>query len=459
LQTVNSELKLKLEMVSRANSDLQNLMEATDFGTLFVDSGLRIKRFTDRVSDLFRITPADEGRPITDFARQLDYDDLVKDAQSVLANLTPVRREVRGRDDSWYDVRMRPYRTVDNKIDGVVITFIDLSERRRMEEALRDSERQLREQKRLVELSHEPIFVWDFDDGIIEWNRGSEEIYGYTHEEALGKRSYELLETSLPGSTGADLRTHLQNEGRWSGELRQRAKDGRELVMEARIELEAMDGRRLVLESAHDITDRKQWERRQQLLLNELTHRVKNTLSVVQAIAHHTLRNSASSEDFVERFDGRLSALANSHGLLVESDWKGTDFAALAREQLAPYISGNPARLRLDGEPLILPADLATPFGLVLHELATNAAKYGALARPSGAVELSWTRSIRNDQPVLSVRWLEKGGPPVNEPTASGFGSSMINNGIPTATVRREFRPEGLICTIEIALPELAEDE
>jgi two-component system, chemotaxis family, CheB/CheR fusion protein len=137
LQTVNSELKSKLELISRANSDLQNLLAATDFGTLFLDSGLNIKRFTEPVRDLFSITTSDEGRPITDFAHQLEYDELLKDARAVISNLTPLRREIRSRKGRWYDVRMRPYRTVDDKIDGVVITFVDVTERKLMEERLR----------------------------------------------------------------------------------------------------------------------------------------------------------------------------------------------------------------------------------------------------------------------------------------------------------------------------------
>jgi two-component system CheB/CheR fusion protein len=147
LQTVNTELKLKLEAISRAHSDLQNLMAATDFGTLFLDSSLRIKRFTAQVKQLFSITPTDEGRPITDFAHQLEYDELIKDARAVLADLAPIRREVKSRTGKWYDVRMRPYRTVEDKIDGVVITFVDISDHRLVEEQLRESERQLRELK------------------------------------------------------------------------------------------------------------------------------------------------------------------------------------------------------------------------------------------------------------------------------------------------------------------------
>jgi two-component system, chemotaxis family, CheB/CheR fusion protein len=115
-------------------------MAATEVGTLFLDTDLRIRRFSNRVTDLFSITSTDEGRSITDFAQKLEYDDLVKDAQAVLDDLAPIRREVRGRANGWYDVRMRPYRTIEDKIDGVVITFSDVTDRHRLEEALRESE-------------------------------------------------------------------------------------------------------------------------------------------------------------------------------------------------------------------------------------------------------------------------------------------------------------------------------
>lgn len=453
LQTVNSELKLKLEAISRAHSDLQNLVAATDIGTLFLDSGLRIKRFTERVTGLFSITQADEGRPITDFANQLEYQDLIKDARAVLADLTPIRREVRSRNGRWYDMRVRPYRTVDDKIDGVVITFIDITDRRQVDEALRLSEENLRQDQRLVELSRDPIFIWEFDGGILFWNRGSEELYGYSRQEAIGQRKDQLLGTEIVGSSFAELRAKLLTEGSYSGEVRHRTKDGRELAVETRIVLETIDGRRLALESTRDVTERRQWDKRQQLLFSELVHRVRNTLSVVQAIAHQSLRTGAVRPELIERFDGRLAALASAHTLLANSDWRGADLSSLARDQLEPYILDNPSQVRIDGDPLNLPADLATPFGLVLHELATNAAKYGSLSRPGGAVNLSWRLNSGSNPRTLKVTWREEGGPPVKKPEKSGFGSSLIENGMPSATVKREFTRTGLICTIELPLP------
>ena len=452
LQTVNTELKIKVEAISRAHSDLQNLVAAADIGTLFLDSGLHIKRFTGPMTELFSITSGDEGRSITDFASQLETQDLVKDVRAVLANLTPLRREVRSRAGRWYDMRMRPYRTVDDKIDGVVITFVDMTERRQVDEALRVSEENLRQDQRLVELSRDPIFIWDFDDGIVFWNRGSEDLYGYSSAEALGKRKDQLLDTQVPGSSFAALRAKLLAEGSFSGEVCHRTKDGRELAIETRIVLNTMGGKRLALESTRDVTERRQFEKRQQLLLGELAHRVRNTLAVVQAIAHQSLRTSKSSEQFVESFDGRLAALASSHSLLVNSDWQGADLGTLTESQMEPYTSDNPDRVQISGETVTLPADLATPFGLILHELATNAAKHGALSRRRGSVAIKWNLK-GNDPRVLKVVWREQGGPKVQKPTTSGFGSALIENGIPGATVKREFKPAGLICTIELPLP------
>lgn len=352
-------------------------------------------------------------------------------------------------------MRLRPYRTVDDKIDGVVLTFVDITERLQVEEALRASEQQLRQQKALVELSRAPIIVWDFDGGIIDWNRGSEELYGYSREEALGKRQNQLLKTTVPGSSVEALRQQLAENGTWSGEVRHTTKAGKHIVVESYIELKSLDGRRLVLESVRDVTERREWERRQQLLLSELTHRVKNTLAVVQSIAQQTLRHAPSQADFVERFSGRLSALASAHGLLVQSDWLGADFRALAESQLAAYASENSDRVRLEGPSVDLRADLATPFGLVLHELATNAAKYGSLSVPRGTVSVSWTVSKRNPQ-VLRVLWEEKNGPKTAAPDRTSFGTSLIERGIPGAKIEREFRPGGFFCAIEVPLQEVS---
>ena len=452
LQTVNSELKLKLETVSRANSDLQNLMAATDFATLFLDPGLRIKRFTPKLADLFNITPSDAGRPITDFTHQLDYDTLASDAKRVLDDLSPIEREIKSRDERWYQVRYRPYRTVDDKIDGVVVTFLEVTERRRMEDALRLSEQNLRQEMRLVELSRSPIFIWEFDGGVVQWNRGSEELYGFTPQEAIGKRKDLLLRTEVPGSSFLAIKDALARTGNWKGELYHYTKGGRRLMVESNLELIDTAAKRFVLESTRDITESKAWTERQALLLRELTHRVKNTLTIVQSFVQQSWRNSHGPDEFIERVNGRIAALANAHKILVDSEWRGADLYQLIRSQLGGYVEGFPHRLQLHGEPVVLQADVATPFGMLLHELATNAAKYGALSGDKGEVDLGWKVETRNQMPWLVVDWREKNGPRVKKPTVMGMGTRVIQSGLPGAKVQHDFRPEGVQCRIEIAL-------
>src|SRR5262249_9132232 len=142
--------------------------------------------------------------------------DLIKDARTVLADLVPLRREVHSRANRWYEMRIRPYRTVDDKIDGVVITFVDMTERLQIENALRESERQLLRQKHLVAMSHEPIFVWTINGTIVDWNRGCEELYGYSQSEAIGKHKGELLQ----GDAGdlESVKAALLEHGTWNGE-------------------------------------------------------------------------------------------------------------------------------------------------------------------------------------------------------------------------------------------------
>jgi two-component system CheB/CheR fusion protein len=174
----------------------------------------------------------------------------------VLAELTPVRREVRNRNGQWYDVRVRPYRTLDNKIDGVVITFVDISERLQAEEALRESERLLKQHRTLLDLARDPIFVWDFDVGILEWNRGCEALYGFSRAEALGKKTEELLGTDVPGSSLDAMRSALLRERTWSGKLLHKDKSGRAITVDSRLQLDTIDGRRFVFETERDSRER-----------------------------------------------------------------------------------------------------------------------------------------------------------------------------------------------------------
>ncbi len=185
LQTVNLELKTKLEEISRAHSDLQNFMTVTEIGTLFLDLDLRIRRFTPRIAALFNLVENDIGRPVTLFNHQLVYTTLQEDAEAVLQNSRPIEREVWTKDVHCYLVRLRPYRTVEDKIDGVVLTFVDITEREKAKEALQQSEEYYR---LLVEGVQEyAIFLLDTAGRIATWNSGAQQIFQYEGNEIIGQ--------------------------------------------------------------------------------------------------------------------------------------------------------------------------------------------------------------------------------------------------------------------------------
>jgi two-component system CheB/CheR fusion protein len=149
-----------------------------------------------------------------------------------------------------------------------------------------------------------------------------------------------------------------------------------------------------------------------------------------------------------------LNAVAKTHDLLVNNEWNGADLAAIARGQLAPYLNETPPRVQVEGPAVHLAPHIATPFGLLLHELATNASKYGGLSTRQGSVTVRWHITENDLGRRLSLTWLEKNGPRVEQPKHSGFGTYLIERGVPGSSVKQEFKPTGLVCTVELPLAE-----
>jgi two-component sensor histidine kinase len=210
-----------------------------------------------------------------------------------------------------------------------------------------------------------------------------------------------------------------------------------------------------------DITERKDAEAQQRLLIEELNHRVKNTLATVQSLAFQTFRHAESPTTARERFEARLMSLSRTHNLLNNTSWTGASLKDVIAIESEPYAGERAGRVRTSGPDVDLTAPEALALGMTFHELATNAAKYGALSAPAGRVEIVWTvvtdetRSRR-----LNLRWAERNGPTVAAPLARGFGSRLIEQSITQqldGQVKLRFEPEGLVC--EITIPLHVQDE
>jgi PAS domain S-box-containing protein len=232
--------------------------------------------------------------------------------------------------------------------------------------------------------------------------------------------------------------------------------DGQEVWLEqnARADFDAA-GRVVRLKGVtRDITERKRAEQRQDMLAAELDHRVKNVLSRVAVAAMYTRQGSRSMDEFVRALDGRIQSMAAAHSLLSESRWHGVGLTDLVRHQLAPYATD--ANAAVSGPDVMLSAAETQALAMVIHELITNAAKYGALSTPSGSVSLDWDQMPGADgTPRLLMTWRETGGPPIAAPSRSGYGTSLIRDLIPHelgGKVELELAPAGVTCRIEIPL-------
>ena len=474
--------------------------------------------------------------------------------------------------DRWWDVVVTPVPGGDGKIASILATSRDVTERKRIEQTLR-------EQAALIELNPDAIIVRSLDGRILSWNAGAEQIYGFSRPEAVGKLARDLLQSrfSIPLN---QQKAELEQKGYWQGEVSQQKRDGTEVVASSRWQVQygddgqplriletntditqrkrsdhalrdsqlrlrhaadsvgltylELDVTRSLIRTAdnfssvmgfalpggadgieytaaqalyyhhvhsedkarftdavtdiandghgkfdyrvigddgverwietvwsieknsngdvlrgfatnHDVTDRKRAEEHIFFLMREINHRAKNVLAVVEAIARQTAI-SGDPATFVKRLSDRIHGLSASQDLLVKSDWQGVEMAELVQAQLAWFKDLIGSRVTLSGIPALLSPAAAQAFGMAFHELATNAGKYGALSDRKGKVQISW-QIEGGEEPAFEVCWIETGGPHVVKPEHPGFGEVVIKRMAESALNGKaliEYRPEGI---------------
>jgi PAS domain S-box-containing protein len=343
---------------------------------------------------------------------------------------------------------------------GYIGSVIDISERKSTELALTDSEERLRLAQAAAGIG---IHDYDLETGRIRWDARVREIWGVAPDlpitfdvflaglhpddrPTVEGRFRQALDPDGPGHYTAECRVIGISDGteRWISATGQVSFDKRRPV-------------RLV-GTVIDITERKQIELHQALLVRELNHRVKNTLATVQSIATQTIRTAPSADAFSASFNGRLSALAAAHDLLTRGSNQSASLLEILRATFAPYADLDGKRVRLAGPRVACARDAVLALHMVFHELATNAAKYGALATPSGVLSVTWEfrHTEAADRRELVIAWDETGGPPVVPPQAKGFGSKLIDFTIPyslSGRVETRYDAGGVTCRIVLPLP------
>lgn len=307
----------------------------------------------------------------------------------------------------------------------------------------------------IVESSDDAILTKDLDGTITSWNNAAERLFGYRAAEIVGKPIMLLLPDDRQDEEAPILARLRRGERVRHYETVRRRKDGSLIDISLSVSpLREASGRVIGASTiARDITERKQAEERQRLLLREMDHRMKNLFALAGSLVGMSVRDAASPQELASIVQERLSALARAHALTMPKDSAAGSndsvrLHVLLRTILAPYESGGDDRLRIIGDDLILPGAAMTTIALILHELATNAAKYGALSSPSGTVTVECV--ARKDR--LTLTWQEGGGPRSDEPGEDGFGSLLgrLASGQLGGSIEREWRPEGLRVTLTV---------
>lgn len=403
----------------------------------------------------FGIEPAlcRAGLPLARVMESIHPDDNARVADEVAAALVrggPYRCEYRvlRRDGAYRWTEASGEVELDEH--GVALRFpgvlVDIEDRRRAEEALLKSNALLRT---FMEAVPGVIYAKDLEGRLLVGNYGTARLLGKSYEEFVGRTDLDLLDDKAEGAAiMANDRRIMETGVTEQVEEQVTFPDGSTAWWHStKAPLRNAEGEIVgLVGSSVDITDRRRAEEHRTLLVNELNHRVKNTLAVVQGLARQTFRNAAVGPA-VASFEDRLTALSRAHNLLTDENWASASLREVVRDQVAADRWG--ARFVVEGPDILLAPQVAVSLALVLHELSTNATKYGALSNEDGRVHVTWRKD--DDLGMVKVRWEETGGPPVVAPERRGFGSRMIERALTAEVggrVALQFLPTGVVCDI-----------
>jgi PAS domain S-box-containing protein len=312
----------------------------------------------------------------------------------------------------------------------------------------------------IIESSDAAIVSKDVNGIITSWNEGAERVFGHSADEIVGKSVLTLIPPERHGEESDILNRIRAGERIDHYETVRQRKDGSLVDVSLTVSpLRDVAGNVVgASKIAQDITERKEAQLRQDMLAREVQHRTKNLFAVVQAVVARSFVGKSSVEDAQAAVLDRLGSLAQTHALLMDKQWQGASLADVVNAEMSPYAG----RVQIGGPDLLLSATAAQNFSLALHELATNAAKYGALSTSTGRVAINWSVSEANGEPWFTFRWQESGGPAVSTPARSGFGTTVLESVMAEyfeETPRIEFAAEGVSYEIKGSLGAVAADE
>ena len=388
-----------------------------------------------------------------------DLDDHLENLQRCLADAAcstyKAEYRVRRYDGSWRDVAdtAQFIRGSDGAALRLVGIVRDISVRKQSEAAAARL-------AAIVSSTSESIISKSLQGEITTWNEAAEKMFGYTAAEAVGMSIRRLVPVDRLAEEDEILARLARRESIRNFETVRQRKDGTLIELSVSISpiIDESGNEIGASEIAHDISERKRAQEREQVLMQEINHRTKNLLSVIQSIVRQTALTESSY--FVERLEKRIESLASAQDLIAAHSWNPVPLEAVVRSQLAPFADLLGTRIVIQGPTLLIAPPAAQMLSLVIHALATNAAKYGALSAESGAIEIDWLIEASNEVGrEFIMSWKERGGPSVREPIVKGFGSSLTTSVIELALdgkVAVNFHPSGLEWRLTCLLANIA---
>ncbi len=463
-----SIISLSLEQTLRASDEI---LELLPIATCICDFAGRIVQYNQRAVELWGRAPL-PGQTHDQFTAQCRFfagqgEELPR---SKLAEVLRTGRSVRNeevtvergdREPIVVLLNIEPLVDSQGRLVGVINCFQDVTERKYMVDALDRSRQDLRQQEERWNATYEHaaigIVELDAEGRFLRVNETICSITGMSREELLG---WQLFGRTHPDDRDVDEELYRRQVagdlGFYSIEKRFVRPDGRVIWIAVRSSTvrdatgHFLYGVRVV----QDVTERKEAEERQKLLIDELNHRVKNTLATVQSLATQTARGTDLPDAFRRAFEGRLIALSLAHDQLTRRHWRSAGLRDIVEGATAPHLAHSQDQIAIGGEAITVTPRAALTLALALHELTTNASKYGALSVPEGRIQVNWRIERPPAQPaMLRIEWRERGGPPVAVPKRHGFGTRFIEGSIAAelqGTARLDYDPAGFRCTMNI---------
>jgi PAS domain S-box-containing protein len=340
------------------------------------------------------------------------------------------------------------------KLIGKIISFRTdaklklISEQKHMNE--------IKRHRLALKASNVAAWVWDLESDYVDCDPELRELFGVTHLEPI--KAAEIFSQIHPDDVKeveGQMHSVLITDADFKAEFRIPS-NNKWLMGQGSVLSRDVDGKAQTIAGVNiDITEQKHSEEKTNLLLRELNHRVKNTLAMLQSIANQTLKNSRTPEEFKKAFSGRIRSLAAAHTLLSDKEWEPINLYKLLRDQVNVYVDDIDKQLVIEGDEATLGPEEALALGMVLHELATNAAKYGAISIANGYIQIITKTSKVEGEDFLTLNWKEINGPTVTPPQTTGFGSIMIKRSLDKivgSKVHLEYLPEGVEAKIELPL-------